>query len=123
MNRRDFFTRVGGLAVAVPSVLTLVACGEAGGGDAGNAGTPSGDDFVGETTQSAGHTHTVTVRCSDVDAGEAVTYVSSKTSGHTHSVPLNTVQLAELASGGSVSLETRSLHLHTWVLSPGTACA
>jgi hypothetical protein len=123
MNRRDFFTRVGGLAVAVPSVLSLVACGEAGSGDAGNTGTSSGDDFAGETTESAGHTHTVTIRCSDVDAGGAVTYTSSKTSGHTHTVPLNAVQLAKLAAGESVTLETRSLHLHTWVLSPGTACA
>jgi hypothetical protein len=123
MNRRDFLTRVGGLALAVPSVLSLVACGESGGGDAGSAGTPSGDAFVGETTESAGHTHTVTVRCSDVDSGEAVTYASSRASGHTHNVPLNTVQLAKLASGGSLTLETRSLHLHTWVLSPRTACA
>jgi hypothetical protein len=88
MNRRDFITRLEGVALAVPSVLSLVACGEAGGGD----------------------------------AGAAVTYVFSKDSGHTHSVRLNAVQLAKLASGESVTLETRSLHLHTWVLSPGSAC-
>ena len=125
MNRRNFFVRVGGLVVAVPSVLHLVACGDAGesDGSGGAGGAPAGDTFEGETTASAGHTHTVTVRCSDVAAGDGVTYTSSKAGGHTHSVTLSAVQLSKLALGETVTFETNSLHLHSWMLSPGDACA
>lgn len=126
MNRRDFFIRIGGMVVAVPPILHLVACGDGGGGGdsaGGTGGTSNGDDLIGETTESAGHVHTVTVHCADVLAGDAVTYTSSKTSGHTHGVTLNSVQLSKLAAGESVTFETNSLHLHTWVISPGDGCA
>ena len=113
MHRREFLVRMGGVLVAVPFVLEAVGCGD----DAG------GKFAVTSTTDTTGHTHSITVLCADLTAN-GVTYTSSRTD-HTHTVTLGLTQLQMIAGGGSVDVtsSTDSSHSHQWsIRKPAGTC-
>lgn len=121
MNRRSFILRVGGAVIAVPAALTLTACG----GDDDGGGTPDANlgatSFQASTSDNSGHSHSITVQCSDL-SGNSATYTSTEGGGHNHSVTLDATQLAAIANGDTVMVDTTDLHPHTWAISKGNAC-
>jgi hypothetical protein len=123
MNRRSFILRVGGALVAVPAVLSLTACGD---DDGGGGGTPDANlgatSFQASTSDNSGHSHSITVQCSDL-SGNSATYTSTSGGGHTHSVTLDSTQLAAIANGDTVMVDTTDGgHAHTWAIAKGNAC-
>lgn len=122
MNRRSFLIRVGGTLVAVPTVLSAVACG--GGDDGGGGG--GADASTGQTSFSvmnsdaSGHSHQLVIQCSDL-SGSGVSYTA--TGGHTHTVMISQSELGMISSGSSVTINTTDGHAHTWIISkPSGAC-
>jgi hypothetical protein len=136
MDRRSFLVRVGAGMVVAPAVLTLKACGDD--GPTPDSGLPdsgdedSGDEdstvpatsFIGVSSVSSGHDHTVTVECADLGA-DGVTYTSSMAFGHTHQVVITAEELGMIANGDEVVVMTSDAgHEHTWTIQkPETACA
>lgn len=121
MNRRSFILHVGGALVAVPAVLTLTACGDDGGGGDTPDANLGATSFQASTSDNSGHSHSITVQCSDL-SGNTATYTSTEGGGHTHSVTLDSTQLAAIADGETVMVDTTDLHPHTWAISKGNAC-
>lgn len=116
MNRREFLVVVGGSLIAVPFVLEVVSCGS-------ESPTTPPAGFSGTGTGS-GHTHTWTVTCVQVQGGVRVDITSGPgTGGHTHQVPLEIADLQTLSSGGQVTVDTTSIHPHTWTIQkPANVC-
>jgi hypothetical protein len=122
MDRRTFLIRVGAGMVAVPAVLTLKACGDdgettidSGLPDAAEEDAATGEDsFQGVT--SVPHGHTVTVQCADLGE-DGVTYTSSFDLMHSHQVVFTGAELAMLAAGEQVMVQTSDGgHDHTWAV-------
>jgi len=121
MDRRSFLLRVGGAVIAIPAILHATACSgddEPGGASPDSAPATS---FTAMGTLS-GHTHEIEIQCADLSSG-GVTYTSTSTNGHTHDVTLSADQLADIAAGVTVTVNTTDLHPHEWIISkPSTAC-
>jgi len=116
MRRRDLLIK----SVSVPTVLWAVACG---GGDGDPDANFQTSFQATSETNTSGHRHILTVQCSDIGGGD-VRYVTSESANHTHMV---TVTRAELTTIGAGSTVTKSItdqgHSHTWLLmKPSTAC-
>jgi hypothetical protein len=123
MKRREFFVRIGGVLVAIPSVLAVTACGGGDDDDDDSADAAGATSFSGGTSTSdgSGHTHNFTVQCADL-GGNSATY-SATGSGHEHSITLDASQLTALGNGDLVSFDTNDSHAHSWeVRKPSTAC-
>lgn len=95
---------------------------DAGGADVGGSGGASGGsggDTVGACETDVelvnAHVHDVSVPADDVNAGEAMTYELSTVAGHTHSIELTADDLAMLAGGATIEVEStvNSGHSHT----------
>ena len=121
MKRRDFVIGVGGTLLAIPTVLQVTACG--GGDDDGSDVDAGGiDSFEGANLANDGsaHSHTFTVQCADL-GGSSASYTA--TGPHTHSIMLDSSQLAALEAGDTVTFSTTTPHLHNWsVRKPSNAC-
>ncbi len=118
IDRRTFLLRIGGTTLAVPAVLVMTACGGDGGGpDAGGQ-----SQFTVASTGSD-HVHQITIQCSELTAGNSVTYTSTTGGGHTHDVTLTGAELAMIGEGGTVTKTTTTTHTHTWTINkPSLAC-
>jgi hypothetical protein len=113
--------RIGGVMVAVPTVLHAVACG----GDDDNPDAINGQTSFGITSDGTGapHSHVLTIQCGDLDNTSDVAYTSSETNGHTHVVTVTPEQLGMIATGATVSVSVTTPHMHTWQITrPVTAC-
>jgi hypothetical protein len=120
MDRRTFLVRVGGSMIAVPLVLELVSCGSS----SSPTNPPQNDRFSGTGTGS-GHTHSVTVLCTQLQAGVAISITSGAggVGPHTHLVPVSDTQLATLAIGAQITIDTFTPHAHTWTIQkPANIC-
>lgn len=135
MDRRSFITM--GMAAALS--ITLVSCGDDDGpredsgvdasadatvdasADATDDSSTADDTFEGSTTDP--HSHTVEIRCADLGE-DGVTYTSSENLDHTHEITLTGEQLAQLAAGETVVIETTDQdHTHEWTITkPEEAC-
>jgi hypothetical protein len=120
MKRRDFVLRVVGSAAALPTVLQIAACG---GSDSGGADAKATDSFTVVNTQTASpHPHSFTVNCADLSSSTDVSYTASG-SGHLHTVPITAAELAMVAAGQTVTINTNDGHPHVWeVQKPANAC-
>jgi hypothetical protein len=65
-----------------------------------------------QTADSTGHTHTVTIPASTLNATTAQTFMTSVAAGHQHNVTLQPGDLSALKSGGSVSVTSSVTDLH-----------
>jgi len=119
MQRREFLIRLGGVVIAVPVVLELVGCG-----DDSPANPSNADRYDVTSTSGGGHTHRITVRCSDLTAGAAVPYTSTSSAGHTHEVLLEMPDVQMIAAGGQVTITTTDQgHTHAWTIrTPSGTC-
>jgi len=107
--------------IAVPAVLQLTACGDDDGGG-GTADSAVASSFNSSSTMS-GHTHQVTVQCSDLSSSSDVTYTSSSANSHTHQVVITAADLSTISGGGSVTIDTSDGgHPHQWAVSAGSSC-
>jgi hypothetical protein len=121
LNRRTFLVRVGGTMVAMPFVLELVSCGSS----PSSPNPPAQDDRFSGTGTGSGHTHSLTVLCLQLQAAVAVEITSGAGGAgpHTHRVPISDAQLATLASGAPITIDTADLHPHTWTIQkPANVC-
>jgi hypothetical protein len=128
MTRKEFvrltFTLLGGAAAAAACSSSNNGGSNGSGGSNGTGGSAAGTggsasgtggtvannnscvDPLPETQlpDSTGHTHTVTIPASDLNATTAQMTVTSETLGHNHSVTLGSTELATLRSGGQVTV-------------------
>lgn len=116
MKRRDLLVA----GVSAPAVLWAMACG---GGD-GEADANFQTSFqIDSETNTSGHRHRLTVVCADV-GGSDVRYTTSESAQHTHLVTVTGAELTMLGAGQTVTKTiTDGGHSHTWILiKPTSAC-
>ena len=118
MQRREFLIRLGGVVIAVPAVLELVGCGD------DSPASPNNADRYNVPSTGGGHTHTITVLCSDLTAGAGVTYTSTTSAGHFHQVVLMMADVQMIQAGGQVTIITTDQgHTHNWTIrTPSGTC-
>ncbi|HVT07019.1 MAG TPA: hypothetical protein VHO67_06160 [Polyangia bacterium] len=134
LDRKQFLTLTftllgGGLAAA--------ACSSSGssGGTGGTTGSTGATTGSGGTTgvacadplpetqvaDATGHTHTVTIPASDLNATADQMIDTSVAFGHMHSVTLTAANLAAIKAGGSVTVTSTSAgtpaHMHMYTVS------
>ena len=115
MNRRDFFVRVGGAALAFPVLVKLAGCGKEGTEPPPpDAPEPAVCARGTEVVIADNHGHQLTVSAADVQAGVAKTYDIQGSSPHTHTVTLTAALFQMLANGEEISVvsSTNSAHDH-----------
>jgi len=122
MNRREFLVRVGGTLIVVPMVLEAVSCGN----DSNPAAPSATDQFSTTSTTDTGHTHRITVRCTDLSSQSEIPYDSTTDGGHFHRITLTVSQLQQIAAGNAVGPLTSTIasgHTHNWTFQkPSNAC-
>ena len=111
MNRRQFLVRATIGGATVPLLFTEIGCSDD--DDNGNGGGGGSETFTSSNVN--GHTHTITIPDGDLTAGGAHTYTSSNV-GHTHQVPLDSVEIDNLTAGCVVTATSSNNdgHEHTW---------
>ena len=114
----------GGTTGAGGSGGTTGTGGSGGSGGTGTGGTGGGaacSDPLPESQlpDSTGHTHTVTIQASTLNATTAQMFMTSVTAGHQHTVTLQPADLSALKSGGSVTVTSSvaDLHAHQYSVS------
>jgi hypothetical protein len=101
MTRKEFLkTTIGGVTAA------MFAWRSAGCKSSSSTTPPNPDDRAFSSSIVEGHSHSVTVRRTDVETPPAngVNYTSTSNSGHTHTVTLTQAQLQDLKNGTAVSV-------------------
>lgn len=110
LSRREFLITGGGGLVTLVLTPLLPACTSSSDGTVSSTNpTLPGCDGAGETsTVVLGHSHTLCVPASDLNAPPAAgaTYTTSTADGHTHTVALTPPQLSAVAQGQSVRVTT-----------------
>lgn len=116
MKRRDLLVA----GVSVPAVLWAMACG---GGDGAVDANFQTSFQVDSETNTSGHRHRLTVVCADI-GGSDVRYTTSESAQHTHMVTMTGAELAALGAGETVTKTiTDQGHAHTWIMmKPASAC-
>ena len=101
MERREFLIRAGLALVAAPAVLSITACG----GDGGTTPAPvAAADFAVTSTSVGGHTHDITVKKTDLEAGVQVTYLTTNSNNHTHNVTLAVADITNINNNLTVTV-------------------
>lgn len=113
MNRRDFFIRVGGVALAAPVALKLGACSEDDSEPAVDAPPQATCENGTNVTIGTNHGHELTVPQADIDAAEEKTYDIQGTSAHPHTVTITPADFQTLQETGTVTLESTNDAAHT----------
>ncbi|MGA9523982.1 MAG: hypothetical protein WBV82_21150 [Myxococcaceae bacterium] len=117
MNRRKFVVQLGSVLIVLPASRVLVGC--AAGEEYGNvdAGTDAGNSQALTFTSSVsnGHTHTVQIQSSELTSPPAggFTRDTSITSGHLHTVELTEADLSSIEAGNTVTKTTSLVGGHT----------
>lgn len=116
MNRREFLVRVGGTLIAVPVVLQAIGCGD----DDSTGPNPSNPHFDSTSNTVSGHTHNVSIFCSQLTGGATVAYDSSLAGSgpHQHHFSLTAAELTTINNGGTVpkTSSVDSGHSHDWLI-------
>lgn len=114
MNRREVIVKLGGVLLALPAARVLMACGDSGGGM-----NPQSLTFT--SSNDLGHTHTVGLQLTEIDAPPSVGVdrMTSSDLSHTHQVSLSAADLDSIAQGNTVTRTTSSddNHTHTFAFS------
>jgi hypothetical protein len=112
MDRRKFLVMTATFIAVAPLVGVLSSCGT--GGNSAAQPSISAGDFTVTSSTVALHTHTITVKASDLTAGIQVVYSSTTSSGHTHTVTITAAEINDLNSGktDTISSSTDSGHAH-----------
>ena len=117
MDRRTFLVRLGGTLVAVPMVLEAVSCGSS------STSATAKDRFDVPNSDASDHSHSFTIRCTDLSSTSALPPYTATGSGHTHSVSVSLTQLASIAAGNEERIDTNDSHPHTWIVrKPAGVC-
>jgi hypothetical protein len=118
ISRKEFivltFTLIGSAAAAG-------SCSDSGGsttgagGSGGGGGSVTCDDPLGaaQTSDATGHTHTVSIPASALQATTPQMFTTSSSGTHTHTITLSPSQLATVRNGGSVTVTSSSDDTHT----------
>jgi hypothetical protein len=133
LTRREFLNKAAGATVTLVLTPVLGACGSSSSGTttSSNPTQPACDGVAETSTVQESHDHTVCVPNSDLTAPPAAgaTYTTSNVSSHTHTITLSAAQLATIASGGTVTVNTSNVvdpldgvaHVHTFTISKATS--
>lgn len=125
MKRRDFFVRIGGMALALPVVTKLAACGDDGGDPPPPDAPPAPDapppdapaqlncDNGTDVTIGTNHGHELVVSAADVAAGAEKTYNIQGVSAHPHTVVLTAADFTALQQGQTVTVTSSNDAAHT----------
>ncbi|HVV16339.1 MAG TPA: hypothetical protein VHH90_03975 [Polyangia bacterium] len=128
-DRKEFltltFTLLGGAVAAAACSSSGSSGGTGGTSGSGSGGTSGGAcaDPLPETqvADSNGHTHTVSIPASDLNATADQTVDTSVTLGHTHAVTLTVANLATIKGGGHVTVTSTQAgspaHVHMYTVS------
>lgn len=111
-----------GALLACAAGITAAACGgEDDPGDDGNNGGSSGAEGACGTTIASNHGHKLTVTKAQAQAGTAKSYDIQGDSQHPHTVELTAAQMAQLAGGDPVTVESSedANHSHSVTISCG----
>jgi hypothetical protein len=118
ISRKEFivltFTLAGSAAAAG-------SCSDSGGSSTGAGGSGGGGGQVtcdnplaaAQTSDSTGHTHTLTVAASVLQATTPQMFTTSSSGAHTHTVTLSPTQLTTVRNGGSVTVTSSSDNGHS----------
>jgi len=117
MERKQFLIYATTATGLLPLLLTEIAC-DSYGGDSVTASSNE-DGFTKSSSSNNGHTHSVTIRFSDVNAPPAGgrTHTTSRVS-HTHTLTLSQADFQALGSGDTItrSTSTDASHSHTFTI-------
>ena len=117
MERKQFLIYATTATGLLPLLLTEIAC-DPYGGDSATAGN-NGVGFTLKSSSYSGHTHTVTILFSDIDAPPASskTLITSRTT-HTHRLTLSQADFQALGSGDTITrtTSTAASHSHTFTI-------
>ena len=86
---------------------------------------PANPGFDSTSDSVPGHSHNVTIFCTQLTSAGAVHYTSTTNAGHSHSFDLSAAQLTTVNTGGTVNItsSTASGHTHQWFITkPGGVC-
>ncbi|MCA9752311.1 MAG: hypothetical protein KC591_08985 [Gemmatimonadetes bacterium] len=109
MDRREFLTRAGLVATWAGVAITVSSCGEE---DSTSNPVGNSNDVIGSVS-GGGHSHGgAIVTEAELLAGNAVTLTLTG-SGHTHTVPLSSPQVMDIADGTRVAVTVTDGHTHT----------
>ena len=113
LTRRELLSHSTVLLLLVPAIA---GCASSSGGSAG--GSSSCDGISETSTVTNSHTHTLCVLTSDLTSPPAagVTYMTSTSAGHSHTVALTQLQLQDIESGKSVTVPTSSPAPHNFTI-------
>lgn len=121
MQRRTFLARLGQTLVALPVMTIPLGCGK----NDPAAPAAGGESFLSESSLSSGHTHSVTLTCTDMKGG-TLSFSSTNSSGHTHVLSLSFDQVTRILNGesvGPITSSSNSGHTHNWTLQkPANIC-
>jgi hypothetical protein len=129
MTRMQFVKLTFTLLGAAATAAACSSSGTSGTANVGNTGTGGSTtsgacaDPLPETQlpDSTGHTHTVTIPASDLNATTDQTIDTSAAFGHMHSITLAVADLATLKSGGQVTVTSTATgtpaHTHMYMVS------
>jgi hypothetical protein len=111
MKRREFLVRATIGGVSVPLLVSQIGCGDDEEGP--GPGPGGGTEFV--SGQASGHTHSITIADSELEAGNTRTYTSTSV-GHTHTVTISDTDFDQLKRGCRISKPSSQSdgHTHTW---------
>ena len=99
LERREFLTSIGRLALVASAGLTLTACGS-------TSSDTSGDGFTVTSSLASGHTHAIFVVLDDLTSppSNGVSYQSTATNAHFHVVVLTKAQLTSIDEGAVLTV-------------------
>jgi hypothetical protein len=113
MDRREFLAKAGLVATWAAITVKISGCGD----DEENPVNPGNGDVPGDVSNSAGHTHSVTITEAQIDAGVGVTLtLQNGGTGHTHTVSLTTEEVMAVGAGDPVTKVSTSDSGHTHVV-------
>ncbi len=116
MKRRNFLKASMEIAAASLGALLMTSCN--------NSTSPSTDSqTINSMTASTGpsHTHTITIKKSEVETPAAISRETSSSSGHTHTFSMTQAQLQSVKDGNNQTITTAAngspAHTHDFVIS------
>jgi hypothetical protein len=115
LTRRALLSQSTVLLLLVPVAGTLMACSSS--GDS-SASASSCDGSFETSTVTLAHTHTLCVPTTDLASAPSagVTYTTSVSDGHDHTVMLTQAQLQSINGGQSVTVTTSSPNPHNFTI-------
>ena len=117
MERKQFLIYATTATGLLPLLLTEIAC-DPYGGDSATAGSDE-EGFTRVSSPSSGHTHSVTIRFSDVDAPpDGGNTLDTSRTNHIHTLTLSQSDYQDLKNGQQLVIDTSitGSHSHTFTI-------